>query len=229
VRVTIPGEPPIPTAAISQPHHINLVHAEGGAGSISSQAGVAAEDARGAGSAGAYEAHVCPSDFGLNDNALGNSVLEGASCFEVRDVFPVINKLSDELVEMMGSLSVTMPTAGSLDSVEHSSITATVANIEKGPILPLTGTWWSKALHESTQSMRLSGSKSVASMMEDVAVLGAQLDNLLSRQVELLGKNDIVCAPSPSATLRKNENEIECNSLPAQPYNPLRYCTTCGT
>lgn len=136
------------------------------------------------------------------------------------------------------------PTLGkvTITSSIDSFIGATIATMEKvaeettvgkEPTLALTGNWWSQALHESTESIRLSGSENIASMMEDVAMLGAQLDHLLSVQAQLLGGSNIICSPSSSCktlvqsmTWGKNKNDIECNFWPAEPYNPLKYCTT---
>jgi len=236
-------EPPIHMCGVShnQPHHINLMCAEGSTSGTTSQADVLASDARCTYSVcwqvRADDAN-CPHDFGFNNNVSDNSVLERTSFLEERDVFPVVNRLDDELVGMMGRWSVAFPdlvkegTTGSFGSVKHSSIGDTVASLAKAaeetavgnaPMLPVSGTWWSNTLHESTESMRLSGSEGIASMMEDVSALGAQLDHLLNRQAQLLAKSDIVCGPSGS-TLSKSENNDERDSLPAQPYNPLRYC-----
>jgi len=231
-------EPPIHKCGVShnQPQYINLMCAEGRNSGTSAQADARCTDS--AGSQVRADDANCRHDFGFNNKVSDNSVLDRTSFLEECDIFPVVNRLDDELVGMMGRWSVAFPdlvkeaTTGSFGSVKHSSIGDTVASLAKAaeetavgnaPMLPVSGTWWSNTLHESTESMRLSGCKGIASMMEDVSALSAQLEHLLNRQAQLLAKSDIVCGPSGS-TLSKSENNDERDCLPAQPYNPLKYC-----
>eukprot|EP00811_Abedinium_folium_P024802 NODE_347_length_3138_cov_4.030887.p3 GENE.NODE_347_length_3138_cov_4.030887~~NODE_347_length_3138_cov_4.030887.p3 ORF type:complete len:195 (-),score=50.26 NODE_347_length_3138_cov_4.030887:82-666(-) len=106
--------------------------------------------------------------------------------------------------------------------------------MKEQPSMPRGG-WWSDALRDSTASSyaRLSASSGLASMMDEVAELGAHLDRLLGRQAELLCKTGAAREPGCGGSSAPESGEEASRAAgeeawPAvQPYNPLRYCTDC--